>query len=499
LTLNGTGTLSDGNGTKQDLGSVVIGGSATTRTLTSAVKLTSLTIGVDNTFVLAGNDLSFSAPAAVSNNGTLRLQGAEILTNVTNLDLDSGTVAYIGDGPGGLASFTLKDFGPTDYFNLKINSAAGDETFLSQAAKTIPGSLTVSAGTYDANAQTTQVTGLTTINGGTHLASTAPQSFTGGFLLISGTFVGPVATTAGATSPGIASLETTSPSGTTTSGLKFLDVHKVAHMSVLPPMFGVPMMIGLPSGGVVPILVGGHPMGGLMALPALGSQARITHPVPSIPSPPGEFTAATAAVQFPPVVEREHFSEVQGAATFPAPAAQGLFSGVDGTATIPQTPSDSFRGVQGIAEMPAAIVHGLTGTTGTAPISPAVEHKRFMGLQGSVTLPAPAAPGTFRGVEGAATMLWAPADGFSAARGATQFSPAVGREWFRGAQGIFIPPASSIQIGLGSVPAAAQPPAPSGDKAFDGVSGKSFMDSELDVSGKDDERTSQSPAPADRR
>ncbi|MBI3088306.1 MAG: filamentous hemagglutinin N-terminal domain-containing protein [Candidatus Omnitrophica bacterium] len=148
LTFDGTGNLSDSTATKQDLGNVVISNSST-RTLTTAVKMTGLTINSGSTFSLAGNTFAFSASAAVSNSGTFRLNGTETLTNVTNLDVDSGTVEYVGDGAGGTATFTLKDFGGTDYYNLTINSTAGDETFQLGGALDANGTLTITSGTLD--------------------------------------------------------------------------------------------------------------------------------------------------------------------------------------------------------------------------------------------------------------------------------------------------------------------------------------------------------------
>ncbi len=121
LTFNGTGNIADNTAGLQDLGAVVIGGSSVTRTVTSTsgIKMTSLTINSGNTFDLGGKNFTFSSAAAVTNNGTFQLQGNETLTNVNNLDLDSGTVNYNGTS----GTYTVKNFGATDYFNLTISGS----------------------------------------------------------------------------------------------------------------------------------------------------------------------------------------------------------------------------------------------------------------------------------------------------------------------------------------------------------------------------------------
>jgi hypothetical protein len=78
LILNGTGTLTDSHpaGSKADLGLVQIaGGSGTTVTLGSEVKMSTLTINSNNIFSLNGSTFAFVANTAVQNNGTVRLQG----------------------------------------------------------------------------------------------------------------------------------------------------------------------------------------------------------------------------------------------------------------------------------------------------------------------------------------------------------------------------------------------------------------------------------------
>ncbi len=159
LTLDGSGILNDQNATKQDLGSVVIGGSGVTRTLGSSVRMTALSIQADNIFSLEGNNLEFIANRAVINDGTFRLRGSETLTRVTGLDNDSGLVHYTGDNDGIADIFTLKEFGTTDYFNLHINLAESTDIMQLGAAKIIAGELRLNSGILNLNGQSLTVTG----------------------------------------------------------------------------------------------------------------------------------------------------------------------------------------------------------------------------------------------------------------------------------------------------------------------------------------------------
>ncbi len=182
LTFDGTGTLTDSNGTSQDLGAVTIGGTTTTRTLGSAVKLSSLTINSGNTFSLAGYNLTRNTSGAVSNSGTFRLQGAETLTNITNLGTGAGTVEYTGDGDGLADNYTIKDFGSTDYYNLTINATDGTtDTFTVANALTFGtgGAFTMTNGTYDFGSQTITIYGNWTYTAGTVNAGTSTVVFRG--------------------------------------------------------------------------------------------------------------------------------------------------------------------------------------------------------------------------------------------------------------------------------------------------------------------------------
>ncbi len=142
---------------------------------------------------LAGFNLTSTT---LVNNATLRLQGNETVTLTNGNDIDSGLWQYVGDGVGGLTSFTIKDFGATDYFNLTINSTEGPtESFSLTAPLTVVGAFTHSAGTLTAGAGGIDLTaGSATISapvtataGGNILVTTDTLDLAGAAGTISGT------------------------------------------------------------------------------------------------------------------------------------------------------------------------------------------------------------------------------------------------------------------------------------------------------------------------
>ncbi len=146
--------------------------------------ITTLTI---TSGILYLNAYNMTATTLV-NNATLRLKGSEIMT-ITTMDINSGTVEYVGNNTA--TTYTIKDFGATDYYNLYINDAnVTKSTFQLGGAMVIAGTLIISGGTYSANGQTTSVAGITTVNGGTYLPSTATQTLSTGLTVSSGTFTG---------------------------------------------------------------------------------------------------------------------------------------------------------------------------------------------------------------------------------------------------------------------------------------------------------------------
>lgn len=188
VTLDGTGKINDQNTTKQDLGNVVIGGTGVTRQLQSASRMTRLTIGAGNIFSLEGNNFEFSANRAVVNDGTFRLKGSETLTRVTSLDNNSGLVEYTGDGDGVADTFTLKDFGTTDFYNLRVNFTDSHDVLQSTAAKVIAGQLQLDSGTFNLNGQSLTVNGSLQNNGTVRLRGSESVTLRSGNDIDSGTW-----------------------------------------------------------------------------------------------------------------------------------------------------------------------------------------------------------------------------------------------------------------------------------------------------------------------
>ncbi len=98
-----------------------------------------LTSGI---FDLAGRNLNIGVGSSFSNNGTLRLQGSEVLSNFVN-DTDSGSVVYNGVGSyAGLAAGNA-------YFYLGFNNGAG--SWVLNAALDVNADLNLAGGTLDTN------------------------------------------------------------------------------------------------------------------------------------------------------------------------------------------------------------------------------------------------------------------------------------------------------------------------------------------------------------
>src|SRR5262249_55738299 len=100
----------------------------------------------------------------------------------------AGTWKYVGDNTGGTK--TIKDFGTgTDYVNLIIadTNGASADTYQLGAGLSVSGTLTLSGGTFNANAQTVPATSGVSISGGSYNTGTANNAanfaMTGGTLL----------------------------------------------------------------------------------------------------------------------------------------------------------------------------------------------------------------------------------------------------------------------------------------------------------------------------
>ena len=164
---SGTQTANFLNKAVEDI--VVGDGTTTTNTLqlvTNGVTTDQLTVNSNATFDLNGNNLSYPSSVGTYNNGTIRLKGNETLTNIANLDTDSGTVTYYGDNGGGGSPFTIYDFGTTDYYNLTFDATSGTDVFRPTDTLTIANNLTITQGTFDnaTNNKNINVTGNVTMD-----------------------------------------------------------------------------------------------------------------------------------------------------------------------------------------------------------------------------------------------------------------------------------------------------------------------------------------------
>ena len=126
---------------------------------------------------LAGHNLTATT---LVNNATLRLQGNEAVTLTNGNDTAEGLWEYVGDGAGGVASFTIKDWGATDYYNLKINPTDTTETYNVSSPLKLNGSLTHLGGTLNLAANVTTVGGTITSNGPVTLSTTVTVDTTNG-------------------------------------------------------------------------------------------------------------------------------------------------------------------------------------------------------------------------------------------------------------------------------------------------------------------------------
>jgi len=142
-----------------------------------------LTIQVGASLTLAGNYLS--ATGAFVNQGTLILQGTEQVS--LTQDATEGVWEYVGDGSGG--TIPLPDHGPGNtFYNLVINDThSAPDKFQVAGSLSVAGTLSVAAGTLDANGQTVSVLGATAVGGGSYLAS-GQQNLYGGLDISGGTF-----------------------------------------------------------------------------------------------------------------------------------------------------------------------------------------------------------------------------------------------------------------------------------------------------------------------
>lgn len=162
-------------------------------TLTAHVTIKKLTLSqAGSLLTLAGFNLTVndSTSPALTNAGTVRLQGAEVLT-ITSVSTTAGTFEYAGTGVA--ATYVIPDINSsTDYYNVTFNGAAGD-VFRSAANLTAANNVTITSGTLDisTNANTLTATGSLTVGGGSLTATNGNIDANSHVVISSGTLTAP--------------------------------------------------------------------------------------------------------------------------------------------------------------------------------------------------------------------------------------------------------------------------------------------------------------------
>jgi hypothetical protein len=180
---------------------VINGGTSTIFNLpANATTINTLAIAT-GVFNLGGFNLT---AAALSNTGTLRLRGDEVVTITANNDVDSGAWEYVGNGDGSTDNYTIKDFGASDYYSLILTSTNTADNFRLNGALTLGGALTISSSTLNTQVATNTITiagNWTKTTNATFLNNNSTVTFNGTAQTLSGntTFYGMKAITAGST------------------------------------------------------------------------------------------------------------------------------------------------------------------------------------------------------------------------------------------------------------------------------------------------------------
>lgn len=161
-----------------------------------------VTGGASSAFALAANEslggnltitsgvldqatFTLAVTGTFSNEGTLRRRQSETFTGT--MDIDSGTVEYVGDGDGSAEAVTITDFGVTDYYSLRINDTNGTKDVFSIAEHlSVAGTLQVSSSALSQGANQMALTNLA-INGGTLTGGSSSIEVQGYLSLSSGT------------------------------------------------------------------------------------------------------------------------------------------------------------------------------------------------------------------------------------------------------------------------------------------------------------------------
>ena len=160
---------------------IIVGSGTTTNTLqlTGNVTTDQITVNSGATLDLNGNNLSYPSSQGTYNDGTILMQGEETLTNVSNLDTDSGTVEYYGTGSYATLPYTGNyyniNFTGSGSYTLPTNLTALNDFTLNGSTITAPsGTLTVAgdftntSGTFTHNSGTLSLNGTSqTVSGNT--------------------------------------------------------------------------------------------------------------------------------------------------------------------------------------------------------------------------------------------------------------------------------------------------------------------------------------------
>ncbi|MDP8213258.1 MAG: hypothetical protein P9X22_08240 [Candidatus Zapsychrus exili] len=173
---------------------IIPGGPVNQPVLTTNISLTDVTLeagGVTgSSFTLDGYNLTITD--TLDNEGIVYLQGGEVV-NINNIDPDSGTFYFTGDGDGNPDTFVMSDIGANDFYNVVIDLTDSDDVIQTNGDLTILGDLTVTKGTLDisTNGNTLAVEGDILVNGGTLTATGSDIDANGDVTISSGTLTAP--------------------------------------------------------------------------------------------------------------------------------------------------------------------------------------------------------------------------------------------------------------------------------------------------------------------
>ncbi|HOR57373.1 MAG TPA: hypothetical protein PLV82_01725, partial [bacterium] len=157
---------------------IVVNNTAGTVALSAnGVTTDSLTVASGAKFDLNGKNLGYASASSTNNNGTIRLQGSETLTNIANLDTDSGTVEYYGTGNYSALPYTGNyyniNFTGTGSYTLSTNLTVANDFTLNSST------LTASSGTLTVGGDFANISGTFSHNNGTLALNGTNQTISG--------------------------------------------------------------------------------------------------------------------------------------------------------------------------------------------------------------------------------------------------------------------------------------------------------------------------------